>query len=387
MVGVIRMFIRTTLYSAVAVLLVCAASVNAQDDVMRVHFVDVGQGDATIIEFPHGVMLVDAGGEKAREFNGKRNLMKYLRKFFQRREDLADRDHPIDLLAITHPHKDHTRAIPAIIVEYQPANVIHNHQDTGSGIAEQEFAVDYIRETEADGYWIVQDRAVDAVARTGKGITNRTVDPFGPIAGAGSTDPSVSVLWGGVRSNRDWDHDDYDDENNHSLVIRVDYGEASILFTGDLEEAIKDQEARFDKAGIERIVEAYRDADVLDVDVYQAGHHGSHNGGSAALLELISPQIAVISCGPPVRRRGSEFNAFNFGHPRKEAIDELEAVVTSSRDNAKNAKYFKRQYRPLNKRIEKAIYCTGWDGTIVLEGKPNGQWRVVELVGNPAFPD
>ena len=162
-------------------------------------------------------------------------------------------------------------------------------------------------------------------------------------------DPTVTVLWGGIRNDRGWNTGDFENENNHSLVIRVDYGDSSILFTGDLEESIADQDSRFDRAGIERLVASYQDTNALDVDVYQAGHHGSYNGGSPDLLSLISPEIAVISCGPPLRRRGS-FNAYNFGHPRKETIEELEDTVTSSRP-AKRVKHFKRRRRPLDKTI------------------------------------
>jgi hypothetical protein len=46
---------------------------------------------------------------------------------------------------------------------------------------------------------------------------------------------------------------------------------------------------------------------------------------------------------------------------------------------------FERMRKLLPKRIEKAVYCTGWDGTIVLEGKASGVWTVVKLNGNPAF--
>src|SRR5436190_14243122 len=114
----------------IAIVLGVAGLGSAQDEVMRIHFVDVGQANAAIVEFPNGVMLVDAGGEVATEFDGRKNLMEYLKKFFARRQDLAQREHPIDLLAITHPHKDHTSAIPDVIGEYPPANVIHNHQRT-----------------------------------------------------------------------------------------------------------------------------------------------------------------------------------------------------------------------------------------------------------------
>lgn len=374
---------RAVLFASVIQLLLVALG-HAQDEVMRVHIIDVGQANAALVEFPNGVILVDAGGETSPEFNGARHLMSYLEGFFDKRPDLADRDHPIDLLAITHPHKDHTKAIPDVIDEYAPRNVIHNHQETGSGIQEQNFAVDYMRQTEAGGYYIIQDRAVQAVTSTGKGLTNRVIDPFDPTTAG--TDPSVAVLWGGIRNNRGWDYDDFADENNHSLVIRVDFGEASILFPGDIEEAIEDQETNFDNAAVEQIAEFYKNENVLDVDVYLSSHHASDNGMSKELLQLISPEIAVISCGPPVRRRGGDFNAFNFGHPRKEAIDEMEAVVTSTRQTPKDAKYFEKIRKPLDKRIDKGIYCTGWDGTIVLEAKADGHWTVKELHGNPAFP-
>jgi competence protein ComEC len=371
-----------------SIALSCSAARAENDDVMRVHFVDVAQGNATLVEFAHGVILVDAGGEEAKEFNGRENLMKYLKEFFARRTDLAGRDNPIDLLAITHPHIDHTCGVPDVISTYPPANIIHNHQRVGSGSRQQNLAIDFIRQGNAEGYFIVQDRAVRNVLATEKGISNDTIDPFGPTPGGARTDPEVTVLWGGVRDGSDWDHDDLINENNHSLVIRVDFGKSSVLFTGDLEEGFFDKRTKTkSKAGIERMVEAYRKFKVLDADVYLVGHHGSRNGGTNDLTKLISPEIAVISCGPPVKRTGTDFNAFNFGHPRLETIKELEAVVSGTRESAKKAKVFERVQKPIDRTIDKAIYCTGWDGTIVLEGTHTGDWTVKKLVGNAAFPD
>lgn len=364
------------------VVLLLSASANANDDVMRVHFIDVGQGDATLIEFPNGVMLIDAGGEDS-EFNGGRHLMRYLKRFFRRRQTLADRDHPIDLLAITHAHKDHTRMIPDIIDKYAPANIIHNNRRTGSGAIEQNLAIDYIRQGGAKGYYILEDRAVTKARSTGSGISNPIIDPFGPTSTPSQTDPMITLLWGGIRREADWLPGDFNEGNNHSLVIRVDYGDASVLFTGDLEES--EDQGQQGKAGIERIVESYKTLDVLDVDVYQVGHHASSNGGSNDLMDLVTPEYAVISCGPPVRRRQGQFNAFNFGHPRKETISELTRVITTPRNPAIDAKYFTRPRQPLDVRIDKAIYCTGWDGTIVMEGNADGDWKITRLHGNPAF--
>ena len=57
---------------------------------MRVHFIDVGQGDATLFEFPCGAVLVDTGGESNNEFNSKEALLFYLDEYFNRRADLSD---------------------------------------------------------------------------------------------------------------------------------------------------------------------------------------------------------------------------------------------------------------------------------------------------------
>jgi hypothetical protein len=63
----------------------------------------------------------------------------------------------------------------------------------------------------------------------------------------------------------------------------------------------------------------------------------------------------------------------------------MESVMSNLRDEPIDAKYFKKIQKPLDKRYEKAIYCTGWDGTVELEGKSNGDWVVKKLHGNPAF--
>ncbi|MEK6260766.1 MAG: MBL fold metallo-hydrolase [Planctomycetota bacterium] len=371
----------TSWFVGVAVALGLSAVGQAQDDSMRIHFVDAGQANCAILEFSKGVMVVDAGGEVAKPpgtFDGNEKVMTYLKKFFERRTDLAGRRFPIDLLAITHPHKDHTSAIPDVIDKYPPANVIHNHQRTGSGVDEQNIAVDYIRNSDARGYFIVQERAFESVRSTGKGIHNDVIDPFTWPG----THPEVTVLSGGVRNNAGWGEVDFADENNHSLVIRVDFGGASVLFPGDIEEADK-KHGPPKKATVERLVDAYANTGVLDVDVYLVSHHASKNGGNDDLLRLISPEIAVISCGPPVAREGSKFSAFNFGHPRKQALDEIEGAMamTSLRAQPKDIKQFIEIKTPLDRQIKKAIYSTAWDGDIVLEAKASGDWTVKEPVG------
>ena len=92
---------------------------------MRMHFIDVGQGSATLLEFPCGAVLVDAGGEDHSEFHSTERLIAYLDAFFARRTDL---DHRLDALVLTHPHIDHVRGVPAVLNRYTVRNIVHNGQ-------------------------------------------------------------------------------------------------------------------------------------------------------------------------------------------------------------------------------------------------------------------
>jgi len=119
--------------------LLLSATTAIADDVMKVHFIDVGQGDATLVEFPCGSMLIDTGGEKwpdkgTARYDSTPGLVDYLTRFFDSRPDLEGR---LDLLLLTHPHLDHTRGVPAVVSQFLPRNVVYTNLDRGSGISEQ----------------------------------------------------------------------------------------------------------------------------------------------------------------------------------------------------------------------------------------------------------
>jgi competence protein ComEC len=137
--------------------------------------------------------------------------------------------------------------------------------------------------------------------------------------------------------------------------------------TGDLEEA-----------GIEDLLETYKNSNVLDADIYEVGHHGSHNGSTEELLEAITPTRAVISMGLWSFGCGSRnrFTTYAYGHPRRITVEMLAHNVTKTRP-AKIVKVADRARRFSDYRTQKAIYGTGWDGTIVMIGKLNGQLRVI----------
>ncbi|NJM25983.1 MAG: MBL fold metallo-hydrolase [Bacteroidia bacterium] len=327
----------------------------AQDNTMRVHVINVGQGSATLVEFPCGAMLVDTGGENNDEFRSTEALLNYLDEFFQRRPDL---NNTISLLMISHPHKDHTFGVKEVTKKYKVKNVITNGQGTGSGRAGQVYLHQLVAKLEdtpdtADNIGFYE--SITEHIPNG-GATSAVIDPFD----CGEINPEVRILWGQVLSNPGWSKDDYDDENNHSVVCKIDYGQASIIMTGDLE--IK---------AIGALLAKHTATGIFDSDVYLVGHHGSKNGTTDAFLQAITPEIAVLSFGD--YRRELPWTAWAYGHPNKNIVKQLASKVSSERSPVKvivgNGKKKFQRYT-----LSKGLYGTGWDSTIVLTAKTDGTW-------------
>jgi competence protein ComEC len=333
---------------------------------MRVHFVDVGQGQSTLLEFPCGVALVDTGGEQSPEnvanpdFDGVPVLRSYLDAFFAGRPDLGE---VFDLLAITHPHIDHTRGIEMVTSTYSQTNIIDNGQRNNDlGGRPQMDLQDWAAENED----FLNYRAIARSEITSNaGLTDAMIDPIGSCERS-AIDPTIRVLWGRLGSS----DAGQGNTNNHSLVLRVDFGQFSLLLTGDLQ-----------TPGINALLAKYSsNPSIVDVDVYQVGHHGSHNATTAALVAAMSPDVAVFSMGPFDRERG-KFIARKFGHPNHQAVEPLEAAVRCTRTPAlqqiglKGA--FGRNPAVFEQRtISAGLFATGWDGSIVLTADSDGSFAI-----------
>lgn len=337
------------------------------NDAMVLHFIDIGQGDATLLEFPCGAALIDTGGEKNELFDGEAALIAYLDAFFARRTDL---DRTLDLLLVTHPHIDHNRAALTVLERYSVKNVVDNgadaphHHDDGTPDpgATQQMAVHAWLKEHPDRARYLPLRAADVPP---EGLTSPIIDPIGACARA-PTDPRLTALWGQVTE----DLATYgENPNNHSVVVRVDYGEASALFTGDLE-----------LIGLSRLADRYeRSPELLDVDVYQVGHHGSKNATIHYQMALMSPRVAVISMGP--YERNVPWTARKYGHPHIVAMEHLvhpRYGVRGRRDPIEAWIGFRGAYKDKvteifqRRTVEHAVYATGWDGTVVLTAHSSG---------------
>lgn len=321
-------------------------------DEMRAHFIDVGQGASTLLEFSCGAILVDTGGEKNALFDGQQKLQDYLTAFFARRTDLHN---TLDLVVLSHPHKDHTYGVQTVLDNFTVRNVVDNGQTTGSGGPQQVNLENYAQQTSGVGY---KDVELSQINKT-SGLTSAVIDPIQCTG----TNPLIRVLWGHVDSNLGWSATTLKNANNNSVVVRVDFGQASFLLPGDLEDV-----------AMPALVQRYAASGLLDVDVYEVDHHGSRNGVSEDLLNAVSPQMAIISMGKPDRQLS--WTAWDYGHPNKDTVDLLAQHVTDTRAVIHESLGDGKQNFVSNQPIQKAIYATGWDGTVVVAARADGSLSV-----------
>jgi len=202
-------------------------------DLLRVSFIDVGQGDAILAEFPDGkTMLVDAGPRTGEYDAGEQVVVPFLKRRGIRK---------LDLLIVTHPHDDHAGGVPAIAKSFDvgcTVGVATSNDTLPGGTAIREF----------------QGARVYVLA---------------PGAQGGGLRP-MPGRWSRV--------------NNTSIVLRVLFGRVAFLLPGDAEHPVEDALCR-------------RYGDFLRSEVLKVGHHGSSTSSGEEFLALVRPRHAVISVG------------------------------------------------------------------------------------------
>ena len=252
---------------------VAAQNFIDKDADLAIHYIDVGQGDCSLIMWEGTSMLIDSGESQYAE-----TVLDYLD------EQGVER---LDYIVATHPHSDHMGSMSEIISAVDVGKVI----------------VPKVAE-ELTPTTVFYEKFLDALSKKAIKLTaakpDTSYDFVGTTAASvGKTAPSFEILAPVA---------DYSDLNNYSVVVKLTYGETSYLFTGDIEKKAEND-----------ILEYGAD---VDADVLKAPHHGSSTSSGEAFIDAVSPEICIIQCG----------DGNDYGHPHAEVMELLDTYgVTSYR--------------------------------------------------------
>lgn len=200
---------------------------------LKVHYINVGQGDSILVQYEDKNMLIDAGPNAASD-----TVVNYLKRAGVKK---------LDYLVATHPHEDHIGGIDKVIDNFQIGTMYMPNKTSTTATFRD---------------------VVQAMKR--KGIKAKN-----PVAGGKFSLGQVKCEILAPISDK------YEDINNYSVVIKATYGSNSFLFTGDAESLVEKQilDKGFD----------------VRADVLKLGHHGSSTSSSAAYLKKVNPKYAVVS--------------------------------------------------------------------------------------------
>ena len=200
-----------------------------------VHFIDVGQADAALVQCDGKAMLIDGGNAADSDL-----VYTYLKK--QQIEYL-------DYVVCSHAHEDHVGGLSGALATLRAGRVFAPEAE-----ADSKAYLNFKRKVEGQGLAIEHPQAGSSFQ-----LGSSTVRFLGPIT------------------------QDADELNNTSIVMKITYGATSFLFTGDAE---REEEQEILNAGYD-----------LSATVLKVGHHGAENSTTYPFLREIMPQYGVISVG------------------------------------------------------------------------------------------
>ena len=200
---------------------------------LTVHIIDVGQGDAILIDMGDIEVLID-GGEK------NTGAADYIRPYI---------DGALEVMVATHTHADHIGGLIDILARYQ-VNDIWLNGDNATTVTFSQF----MNSVNAEGASIHEAERGNTI-QAGN-LTFIVLNPAKPL---------------------------FSDQNNNSIVLSLNYGDIDFLFTGDAE----------NKAEAAMLVQSI--VPVPDVEIMKAGHHASRTASSADFLNIVKPETAVYS--------------------------------------------------------------------------------------------
>ena len=231
---------------------------------LTIHFIDVGQGDSSLIITPtNKKILIDGGGSEMGTFDvGEKILLPYL---------LDRRIISLDYVLISHFDTDHVGGILYILEKIKVKNVILSKQGENSTNYEEFKAIVKKKKTNL------------IIVKQGDKVQIDKFVYFDILF------PEEEQLQKNIL-------------NNNSIVAKLTYNNFSALFTGDIEEIAE-----------KRLIEKYKDTNYLKCQLLKVAHHGSKSSSIQEILDYIQPKIALIGVGADNK----------FGHPNEGVLKRL----------------------------------------------------------------
>ena len=219
---------------------------------LQVHFIDVGQGDSILLDLGTTEVLIDGGSESP-------GVVSYLRQYV---------DGSLEIMVATHPHADHIGGLIAVLDSFNVDRILTNGESYDTSIYS-----DFM-----DKAW----KETPEVDYVGRGDTFNAGNLAFKVL-----NPEESLPLG---------------INGNSIVMELDYGNVSFLFTGD---AQWDSEVSMIDAGL-----------IHHIDILKVGHHGSDTSSTEEFLDLTHPKVAVYMAGI----------GNSYGHPKPVTITNLKNI-------------------------------------------------------------
>lgn len=246
---------------------------SCEAGLLCVSFLDVGQGDAALIESPSGVQMLIDGGQDSKVLQALASTMGYF-------------DREIDVVLATHPDADHIGGLIDVLEKYEVGTVVLTENE-GDSPAARQFA-QLVREHEARGGRTLYVRAGDTIS-----------------LGAGEPGEAVFTIFFPDRNPKGFE------SNASSIIGELTYGDAEFLFMGDAPESIE-----------KYLIGRYPSE--IQSDVLKAGHHGSKTSSAPEFVAAVAPAYAVISAGKDN----------SYGHPHPEVLETFSSQNIPTKNTA-----------------------------------------------------
>ena len=241
------------------------SSLAASDKNLQVTMLNVGQADATLIQYKGQNMLIDTGDVDSRD-----ELVKDLQ---------AKGVKTLDIVLITHPHGDHMGGMAALFKAFTIKQLYDNGQSANTAMYKN-----YLKNIKAKQIPYKALKKGDTITLGGD-VKFAVLSPSEPFTKDNTPGVSASGL-----------------TNDNSVVCKMTYGDFSIMFTGDAQKEVED-----------KLLQDYK-GDALQATILKVGHHGSKTSSSPAFVKAVAPKAATISCGVN--------NQYQF--PHKPTLDTLQ---------------------------------------------------------------